>query len=181
MKINLINDGVSFTLTEIDTPYIHDNTLVQYGEQYFNVIGYQKDREGQSPTCAVECEHVSYSLNDDEYKLEKFVYSGSTAGALAAVLSGTPLTAGTVEPTGTVNISLTGGTRKAILISVAAIIGGEIEYSGYTVNLRRHRGSAEYIELLGTDNVTDISYSRNVLNGTTTYNIQLGRKTILSC
>lgn len=203
MKINLINDGVSrpvdalitarirdsldseftlsFTLTEIDTPYIHDNTLVQYGEQYFNVISYQKDREGQSPTCAVECEHVSYSLNDDEYKLEKFVYSGSAAGALAAVLSGTPLTAGTVEPTGTVNISLTGGTRKAILISVAAIIGGEIEYSGYTVNLRRHRGRAEYIELLGTDNVTDVSYSRNVLNGTTTYNIQLGRKTILSC
>ena len=203
MKINLINDGVSrpvdalitsrirdsldseftlsFTLTEIDTPYIHDNTLVQYGEQYFNVVSYQKDREGQSPTCAVECEHVSYSLNDDEYKLEEFIYSGSTAGALAAVLSGTPLTAGTVEPTGTVNISLTGGTRKAILISVAAIIGGEIEYSGYTVNLRRHRGSAEYIELLGTDNVTDISYSRNVLNGTTTYNIQLGRKTILSC
>lgn len=203
MKINLINNGVSrpvdalitsrirdsldseftlgFTLTEIDTPYIHDNTLVQYGEQYFNVISYQKDREGQSPTCAVECEHVSYSLNDDEYKLEEFVYSGSAAGALAAVLSGTPLIAGTVEPTGTVNISLTGGTRKAILISVAAIIGGEIEYSGYTVNLRRHRGSAEYIELLGTDNVTDVSYSRNVLNGTTTYNIQLGRKTILSC
>lgn len=203
MKINLINNSVSrpvdvlitsrirdsldseftlsFTLTEIDTPYIHDNTLVQYGEQYFNVINYQKDREGQSPTCAVECEHVSYSLNDDEYKLEKFVYSGSAAGALAAVLSGTPLTAGTVEPTGTVNISLTGGTRKAILISVAAIIGGEIEYSGYTVNLRRHRGSAEYIELLGTDNVTDVAYSRNVLNGTTTYNIQLGRKTILSC
>lgn len=203
MKINLINDGVSrpvdalitsrirdsldseftlsFTLTEIDTPYIHDNTLVQYGEQYFNVISYQKDREGQSPTCAVECEHVSYSLNDDEYKLEEFVYSGSAAGALAAVLSGTQLIAGTVEPTGTVNISLTGGTRKAILISVAAIIGGEIEYSGYTVNLRRHRGSAEYIELLGTDNVTDVSYSRNVLNGTTTYNIQLGRKTILSC
>ena len=203
MKINLINDGVSrpvdalitsrirdsldseftlsFTLTEIDTPYIHDNTLVQYGEQYFNVISYQKDREGQSPTCAVECEHVSYSLNDDEYKLEEFVYNGSAAGALAAVLSGTLLNAGTVEPTGTVNISLTGGTRKAILISVAAIIGGEIEYSGYTVNLRRHRGSAEYIELLGTDNVTDVSYSRNVLNGTTTYNIQLGRKTILSC
>ena len=97
MKINLINDGVSrpvdalitsrirdsldseftlsFTLTEIDTPYIHDNTLVQYGEQYFNVISYQKDREGQSPTCAVECEHVSYSLNDDEYKLEKFVFT----------------------------------------------------------------------------------------------------------
>lgn len=203
MKINLINDGVSrpvdalitarirdgldseftlsFTLTEIDTPYIHDNTLVQYGEQYFNVISYQKDREGQSPTCAVECEHVSYSLNDDEYKLEEFVYSGSAAGALSAVLSGTPLTAGTVEPSGTVNISLTGGTRKAILISVAAIIGGEIEYTGYTVNLRQHRGSVEYIELLGTDNVTDVSYSRDVLGGTTAYNIQLGRKTILSC
>ena len=97
------------------------------------------------------------------------------------MLSGTPLTAGTVEPTGTVNISLTGGTRKAILISVAAIIGGEIEYSGYTVNLRRHRGSTEYIDLLETDNVTDVSYSRDVLSGTTAYNIQLGRKTILSC
>ena len=203
MKIHLINDGVSrpvdalitariregldseftlsFTLTENDTPYIHDNTVVQYGEQYFNVVSYQKDREGRSPTCAAECEHVSYCLNDEAYELEEFVYSGSAAGALKAVLNGTPLSAGTVELSGTVNIRLTGGTRKAILLSVAAIIGGEIEYSGYTVNLRGHRGSTDYIELLGTDNVTDVSYSRDVLNGTMAYNVQLGRKTILSC
>lgn len=203
MKIHLINDGVSrpvdalitariregldseftlsFTLTENDTSYIHDNTVVQYGEQYFNVVSYQKDREGRSPTCAAECEHVSYCLNDEAYELEEFVYSGSAAGALKAVLNGTPLSAGTVELSGTVNIRLTGGTRKAILLSVAAIIGGEIEYSGYTVNLRGHRGSTDYIELLGTDNVTDVSYSRDVLNGTTAYNVQLGRKTILSC
>lgn len=203
MKIHLINDGVSrpvdalitariregldseftlsFTLTENDTPYIHDNTVVQYGEQYFNVVSYQKDREGRSPTCAAECEHVSYCLNDEAYELEEFVYSGSADGALKAVLAGTPMIAGTVEFSEMVNIRLTGGTRKAILLSVAAIVGGEIEYSGYTVNLRRHRGSTDYIELLGTDNVTDVSYSRDVLNGTTAYNIQLGRKTILSC
>ncbi|MBR3998955.1 MAG: phage tail protein, partial [Clostridia bacterium] len=203
MKIHLINDGVSrpvdalitariregldseftlsFTLTENDTPHIHDNTIVQYGEQYFSVVSYQKDREGRSPTCTAECEHVSYCLNDEAYELEEFVYSGSAAGALKAILNGTPLSAGTVELSGTVNIRLTGGTRKAILLSVAAIIGGEIEYSGYTVNLCQHRGSTDYIELLGTDNVTDVSYSRDVLNGTTAYNVQLGRKTILSC
>ena len=203
MKIYLVNNGsshavdalitariregldsaltLSFTLTEEDVPYIHDNTVVQYGVYDFHVTSYQMDMVGQSPTCAVECEHISYVLNDETYKLEEFVYSGTAAGALSAVLSGTPLSAGTVEPTGNVNIRLVGGTRRAILISVAAILGGEIEYSGSKVHLRNHRGSVAYVELLGTDNVTDVSYNRDVLAATTAYNIVLGRKTTLSC
>lgn len=203
MKIYLVNNGsshavdalitariregldsaltLSFTLTEEDVPYIHDNTVVQYGVYDFHVTSYQMDMVGQSPTCAVECEHISYVLNDETYKLEEFVYSGTAAGALSAVLSGTPLSAGTVEPVGTVNIRLVGGTRRAILISVAAILGGEIEYSGNKVHLRNHRGSVAYVELLGTDNVTDVSYNRDVLAATTAYNIVLGRKTTLSC
>lgn len=203
MKIYLVNNGsshavdalitariregldsaltLSFTLTEEDVPYIHDNTVVQYGVYDFHVTSYQMDMVGQSPTCAVECEHISYVLNDETYKLEEFVYSGTAAGALSAVLSGTPLSAGTVEPTGNVNIRLVGGTRRAILVSVAAILGGEIEYSGNKVHLRNHRGSVAPVELLGTDNVTDVSYSRDVLAATTAYNIVLGRKTTLSC
>lgn len=203
MKIYLVNNGsshavdalitariregldsaltLSFTLTEEDVPYIHDNTVVQYGVYDFHVTSYQMDMVGQSPTCAVECEHISYVLNDETYKLEEFVYSGTAAGALSAVLSGTPLSAGTVEPVGTVNIRLVGGTRRAILISVAAILGGEIEYSGNKVHLRNHRGSVAYVELLDTDNVTDVSYNRDVLAATTAYNIVLGRKTTLSC
>ena len=203
MKIYLVNNGsshavdalitariregldsaftLSFTLTEEDVPYIHDNTVVQYGVYDFHVTSYQMDMVGQSPTCAVECEHISYVLNDETYKLEEFVYSGTAAGALSAVLSGTPLSAGTVEPNGNVNIRLVGGTRRAILISVAAILGGEIEYSGNKVHLRNHRGSVASVDLLGTDNVTDVSYSRDVLAATTAYNIVLGRKTTLSC
>lgn len=172
---------LSFTLTEEDVPYINDDTVVQYWTYDFHVTSYQMDMVGQSPTCAVECEHISYVLNDETYKLEEFVYSGTAAGALSAVLSGTPLSAGTVEPTGNVNIRLVGGTRRAILISVAAILGGEIEYSGNKVHLRNHRGSVAYVELLGTDNVTDVSYNRDVLAATTAYNIVLGRKTTLSC
>ena len=203
MKIHLVNNGsshavdalitariregldsaltLSFTLTDEDVPYIHDNTVVQYGTYDFHVTSYQMDMVGQSPTCAVECEHISYALNDETYKLEEFVYSGTAAGALSAVLSGTPLSAGTVEPTGNVNIRLVGGTRRAILVSVAAILGGEIEYSGNKVHLRNHRGSVASVELLGTDNVTDVSYNRDVLAATTAYNIVLGRKTTLSC
>lgn len=203
MKIYLVNNGsshavdalitariregldsaltLSFTLTEEDVPYINDDTVVQYGTYDFHVTSYQMDMVGQSPTCAVECEHISYALNDETYKLEEFVYSGTAAGALSAVLSGTPLSAGTVEPVGTVNIRLVGGTRRAILISVAAILGGEIEYSGNKVHLRNHRGSVASVELLGTDNVTDVSYNRDVLAATTAYNIVLGRKTTLSC
>ena len=203
MKIYLVNNGsshavdalitariregldsaltLSFTLTEEDVPYINDDTVVQYGTYDFHVTSYQMDMVGQSPTCAVECEHISYALNDETYKLEEFVYSGTAAGALSAVLSGTPLSAGTVEPTGNVNIRLVGGTRRAILISVAAILGGEIEYSGNKVHLRNHRGSVAYVDLLGTDNVTDVSYNRDVLAATTAYNIVLGRITTLSC
>ena len=171
---------LSFTLTADDAAYISDTTKVRYNGQYFSVISYDKDTDGQSPVCAVECEHISYMLNNDEYTLENFVFNGTPAAALAAVLNGTPFTAGTVEPTSSVNISITGGTRRAVLVSVAALMGGEIDYNGYAINIRTHRGSVPRVELTDTYNVTHISYTRDVREQITSYTVNLGRKTTLA-
>lgn len=172
--------SLSFTLTEDDAGYVSDTTVVCYNGQYFTVVDYTMEQDGQSPVCSVSCEHVSNCLNDETYNVDNFVFTGTPAAALAAVLSGTPISAGTVEPTGSVNISLAGGSRRAVLVSVAALCGGEIEYDGYAVNLRTHRGNQTAIELLDTDNVAAVAYTRSVRDNITSYSITLGRRTALA-
>ena len=203
MKIQLVNGGnvrpvnhivtsrirdsldstftLSFTLTVDDVDYINDDTQVEHGGQYFGVSSYVKDTEGQSPICAVECEHISYVLNNPEYALDSFAMTGTPRQLLTAALANTPFTVGIVEPTQSYTIVINDTTsRRAVLYTIAAQIGAEIEYNGYEINLRTHRGSESYIELLDTDNVTHVSLNRDVRENLTSYNIALGRKTILA-
>lgn len=202
-KINLINSGVSravdtlvtanirdsldgelvlsFTLHSADVAYVNDTTTVQHNGQYYNIISYDKGVNGQCPECPVECEHVSYVLNDAQYSLDNFAATGTPAQLLAAALNGTPFSAGIVVPTTSKTVIVNDtASRRAVLYAVAAAVGGEIEYNGYSINLRTHRGSVPYIELLDTDNVTDVSVSHNKRDGTTSYSVVLGRKTTLS-
>ena len=172
---------LSLTLTAADVPYINDSTNVLYEGQLFYISSYQKDTDGQSPICTVECEHISYILNDEEYKLEEFIMTGTPAQLLAAALAGTPFTVGVVEPSNTTEIFINDpASRRAILFTVATLAGGEIEYDGNAINIRTHRGSTSYIDLMGTDNVTHVAINRDVRERTTSYNITLGRKTILN-
>lgn len=172
---------LSFTATDTDAAYINDDTTVSYNGQYFTVASYLLDTEGQSPICAVECEHISYQLNDAAYDLDGFTMTGTPAALLTSVLSGTPFSVGTVEVAQARTVAISGAvSRRALLYTLAGLVGGEIEYNGYAINLRLHRGSTAYIELTDTYNVTRVSKERNVRENLTSYNVALGRKTILA-
>jgi hypothetical protein len=46
-------------------------------------------------------------------------------------------------------------SRRAALMQYIAILGGEIEYDGYKINIRSHRGSTNYQLVMDTKNVTN--------------------------
>ncbi|MEG2841990.1 MAG: InlB B-repeat-containing protein [Ruthenibacterium sp.] len=118
------------------------------------------------------CEHLSYRLNDAQYDVEKFAYSGDTLAGLAQILSGTPLSAGVCDVAATVDIAVTQKTtRRALLMQYIALLSGEIEYDGRKINIKAHRGSTAPIELLEGKNVTDVGYSDDARAGTASYEI----------
>ncbi|UTW68422.1 hypothetical protein KHA80_12305 [Anaerobacillus sp. HL2] len=51
--------------------------------------------------------------------------------------------------------------RETALMQYIAILGGEIEYNGYLINIRKHRGSMEYQPVMGSKNVTNVSVSHD--------------------
>lgn len=65
----------------------------------FNVVKVSKSLSGCIAICTVECEHKSYELNNDEYKLTEFDFEGAPGECLIALLQGTSLTAGICDPT----------------------------------------------------------------------------------
>jgi len=65
----------------------------------FNVVKVSKSLSNGIAICTVECEHKSYELNNDEYKLTEFDFEGAPGECLISLLQGTSLTAGICDPT----------------------------------------------------------------------------------
>ncbi|MCL2517985.1 MAG: hypothetical protein FWF15_05425, partial [Oscillospiraceae bacterium] len=169
---------INFTTIGAESFLINDNTKVHYSGQYFNVISYAIGEYGKQPICKVNCEHISYSLN--ERVSDGYEYTGNITGALNIIFEGTPFIIGSIESTQDITLGVHGNTyRRTVLNSIAGLTGLELEYDGYIIHLRKHKGSVQYVNLLDTDNVVELSKNRDVLKNLTTYNLTLGRKTIL--
>ena len=61
-----------------------------------------------------------------------------------------------------------------------AILGGEIEYDGYQINIKSHRGSSEYKLVMDTKNVTDVSVSHDSRENASSYHISFFKLLSLS-
>ena len=108
----------------------------------FNVVKVSKSLSNGIAICTVECEHKSYELNNDEYKLTEFDFEGAPSECLISLLQGTSLTAGICDPTVPIKLKINREcTRRAALMQLIALCGGEIEYNGGEINIRSHRGS----------------------------------------
>ncbi len=126
-------------------------------------------------------EHISYLLNNDAYKVESFDQEGTPAEILTTLLSGTPFSIGTIDFTDKVTLRANKSvTRRACVMQLVALTGGEIEYYGYTIGIRKHTGSEDPIDIMKTNLVQDISYSYNVSDGTISYSLSLYQKSGLT-
>ena len=139
-----------------------------------NVVKVSKSLSSGIAVCTVECEHKSYELNNDEYKLKEMDFEGAPSECLISLLQGTSMTAGICDPTIPIKLKINREcTRRAALMQLIALCGGEIEYSGNEINIRSHRGSQEYINIMDGKNASNLTMETDNRSQTTNYGLTL--------
>ena len=143
--------------------------------QVYSIVRVARQISNGLPVTSAQCEHISYLLNDEQYNLVTFVYEGTPQGGLNRLLSGTSFSVGICETTTNVEVAFTEGTlnRRNALMRFIDACGCEVEYDGYKINLRKHRGSSVRKVLMDGKNVTDLSVTLDSREDTQSYEISL--------
>ena len=164
-------------LTRKIDSFVDVKSIAELDGLVFNITNMKKSISGGVCYTEMDCEHISYILNDDEYKVTAFDMTGTPRQILWALLSGTPFSVGTVDITKKVTLRVnTEATRRACVMQLLALVKGEIEYYGYAIGIRKHRGSSTAVDIMKTENVKDISYSYNATEQRYSYSVDLYRK-----
>ena len=163
---------LSFSVMARSALALKTKQIAKLDNQYFEIVQIGKSIQGSLPTCSVLCEHVSYLLNHEMYNITEFDFTGDPATGLSQLLAGTPFSAGVVDFTESITMKINQKvSRRAALMQYIAILGGEIEYDGYNINIRSHRGSTDYIAVMGSKNVTNVAVSHDSRENASSYDI----------
>ena len=170
-----LSGEVSLSVTTLSsrTEQMKNGQFLKLEGQYYNIVRIARSLSGGMPVTTASCEHVSYILNDEKYNLVTFVFEGSPKDGMEMLLKDTPFSLGINEATENVAVAFTEGTlnrRNAIMRFIDAC-GCEIEYDGFNINLRKHRGSVEPKVLMDGKNVTDLSVTIDARENTSSYEI----------
>lgn len=172
-----------FTALQKGAVPISPGMIAKHDGQYYSIVRVKRGFTGGMESSAVSCEHISYILNDAAYNLVTFVFEGYPQDGLARLLQGTPFTVGIVEPTAIVECAFTDKSplnRRSALMRFADTCGGELEYDGYAIHIRTHRGSITRKTLMDGKNVTSLSATFDSRKGTQAYEIRLHKLVALS-
>lgn len=206
MAIEILSDGavvrtITHVLTaslcdKLDGTLTFDFTALQKGEQpilpgmtakydgqYYSIVRVKRGFSAGLEISAVSCEHISYILNDEQYNLVTFVFEGYPTEGLQELLQNTPFTAGVVEPVTMVECAFTDESplnRRSALMRFADACGGELEFDGYSVHIRTHRGGTERKLLMDGKNVTSLSATFDSRKAAQAYEVQLFKRVDLS-
>lgn len=163
---------LSFTVMAKSALALKTKQIAKLDNQYFELVQISKSIQGSLPVCSVLCEHVSYLLNHEMYQISSFDFTGDPSVGLSQLLAGTPFSAGIVDFTESVTMKINQKvSRRAALMQFIAILGGEIQYDGYYINIRSHRGSIDYIPVMGSKNVTNVAVSHDSRENASSYDI----------
>ena len=172
-----------FTVLQKGEEPILPGMTAKYDGQYYNIVRVKRGFSAGLEVSVISCEHISYVLNEEQYNLVTFVFEGYPQAGLTELLTGTPFTVGIVEPTTMVECAFTDESplnRRSALMRFADACGGELEYDGYAINIRTHRGSQTPKELMDGTNVTGLSATFDSRQETQAYEIQLFKRVDLS-
>ena len=122
-----------------------ETNIVEFSDDYFDIAYYSKNiNEDGTATINAECEHISYRLNDEQYNLDYFAYTGTPTQVLAQVLNGTGFTVGALEYADNITYSAQEKkSRRAILMGLVALLGGEVIFNKFSVSILNRRGSTD--------------------------------------
>ena len=172
-----------FTALQKGEPPILPGMTAKYDGQYYSIVRVKRGFSAGLEISAVSCEHISYILNDEQYNLVTFVFEGYPAEGLQELLQNTPFTAGVVEPAAMVECAFTDESplnRRSALMRFADACGGELEFDGYSVHIRTHRGGTERKLLMDGKNVTSLSATFDSRKAAQAYEVQLFKRVDLS-
>lgn len=172
-----------FTALQKGEPPILPGMTAKYDGQYYSIVRVKRGFSAGLEISAVSCEHISYILNDEQYNLVTFVFEGYPAEGLRELLQNTPFTAGVVEPSTMVECAFTDESplnRRSALMRFADACGGELEFDGYSVHIRTHRGGTERKLLMDGKNVTSLSATFDSRKAAQAYEVQLFKRVDLS-
>lgn len=138
---------------------ITGDNIAEVDNDYFDIIEYEKGQSSDGKmTVVVDCEHVSYRLNDPDYNLEYFTWIGTPTFILGKILDDTGFAVGTVEFADTLTYSAQETkSRRQILMEFVALLGGEVDFNKFTVNILTQRGSSVPKDLLQDRNIEVLS------------------------
>lgn len=149
----------SVLLTKQNTALFNATNIIELDSDYFDIARYRKGQsEDGRLTCEVDCEHVSYRLNNATYDKEYFTETGTPAAVLSTILNGTGFYVGTIEFTTPITYSAQEKkSRRGLLVQFAEYLGGELVFSGFTVSIVRRRGSTTPRSLIAEGCISVIS------------------------
>lgn len=124
--------------------YFNDDYLIEVDDDYFIFQRVVKQRDS-SISVQVDCEHVSYLLNDEDDYTEEYETDARTM--LSSVLAKTPFRVGSVEfsDDGIEYYRSSETNVKRRLIDIANLFGGELVYDRFTIHLVKQRQSTDEV------------------------------------
>ncbi len=122
---------------------IDENSVFELDNSYFDIVNFIKEsNDDDTFSLDVECEHVSYRLNNELYNVEYFTETGTPEYILGKILEGTGFTVGTIEYSDVVTYSAQEAkSRRQLLMEFVAYLGGEISFDKLAIGVVQHRGS----------------------------------------
>lgn len=174
-----LNGECTIELTTLTSyaAFIGKHYKIEIDQLVFDVVGIDKKTQNGTYLTTINGEHVSYILNEKEYDIEKFSFSGNPKKCLKKILKGTPFIAGKVDFTSDVTLKVNQETtRRNVLMQLVALCGGEIEYCGYQIGIRSHLGKEIPINLLDTENVKNLGMTYNANDNTETYSVEVYKR-----
>lgn len=155
-----INAGYTFsfeTVFDNKTKNIHNGHIIEVDNEYFQIGKIIKQR-GSSVSMRVECEHISYQLNDKKkYPLPFAERQASPHEMLSTLLNGTPFKVGNIEFSSTVYIKPNSDNRRGVIIELANLVGGELIWEKFTVHLVKRRGADNGLEFKLGENLIGVT------------------------
>lgn len=157
--------------------FVQKRFRIEFDGLIFDLTGIEKRTQSGTYLTTLKGEHVSYILNDEDYDIEEFSFTGNPKTCLTKILQGTPFSVGIVDFIKDVTLKVNQkATRRDVLMQLVALCGGEIEYDKYKIGIREHIGNTVPVELMDTENVTNVGMSYSASENTETYSIELSKQ-----
>lgn len=149
----------SAPLTSSFNHLISSDNIVEVNDDYYDIVEYKKEQSNNGKMLVnVDCEHISYRLNNPDYNLEYFTYTGTPAFILGKILEGTGFAIGIVAFYETLTYSAQEAkSRRQILMEFVALLGGEISFNKFEISILAQRGSNVVKNLLADRNINILS------------------------